>query len=52
LFFSLSLALTASSEKYREDDFINVFILFWIGAFLNAVNCRLLGNKGYNFLST
>ena len=47
LFFSLSLALFADGSKYRNDDFINVFIMFWLGAFLISINCRLLGCKGY-----
>lgn len=45
LLFSLSLALSAN-EKYEYDDFINVFLIFWIGGFFVSVNCKLLGNKG------
>lgn len=45
LIFSLSLALSAN-EKYEYDDFINVFLIFWIGGFFVSVNCKLLGNKG------
>lgn len=47
LFFSLSLALFADGSKYRNDDFINIFIMFWVGAFLVSINCKLLGSKGY-----
>lgn len=47
LFFSLSLALFADGPDYTNEDFINVFIMFWVGAFLISINCKLLGSKGY-----
>lgn len=46
IFFALSLALFGRGTEYRNDDFINIFIMFWLGAFLVSINCRLLGNKG------
>ena len=48
IFFSLCLALTSSSDA-NDDDFVNVFLLFWIGGCLVSLNCRLLGAKGYFF---
>lgn len=43
--FSLAIGIEANSA-YAYDSFINVFLIFWMGAFLASVNCRLLGNKG------
>lgn len=46
LFFSITLSLVSSNDKI--EDFINVFIIFWIGGFIVALNTKLLGNKGYH----
>lgn len=43
--FSLAIGIEANSA-FAYDSFINVFLIFWMGAFLASVNCRLLGNKG------
>lgn len=49
LIFALSIAIEANSN-YTYDSFVNVFAIFWVGAALAGVNCRLLGNKGYSWL--
>ena len=43
--FSLAIGIEANTA-YAYDSFINVFLIFWAGAFFASVNCRLLGNKG------
>ena len=44
IFFALSLAIAAETKSH--EDFINVFLLFWIGGIFVSINCRLLGSKG------
>lgn len=44
--FSLAIGLEAE-DNYAYENFVNVFIIFWIGAMLIGINCRLLGNRGY-----
>jgi hypothetical protein len=51
LIFALGIGLEANSQ-YTYDSFVNVFIIFWLGAALAGINCRLLGNKGYSPLYT
>jgi hypothetical protein len=46
--FMLGIGIEANSD-YVYDSFVNVFLIFWIGSLLVAINCRLLGNKGYNY---
>jgi hypothetical protein len=41
----LAIGIEANSD-YLYDSFLNVFLIFWVGAFLAGINCRLLGNKG------
>jgi hypothetical protein len=43
LFFSVSLAVM--SLRDRLENFINVFLIFWIGGFITAINSKLLGSK-------
>jgi hypothetical protein len=45
LLFALGIAIEAN-RNYTYDSFVNVFAIFWVGAALAGVNCRLLGNKG------
>ena len=45
LLFALPMAAVSGNPAY-EEDFINVFLIFWIGALLISVNCKLLGSKG------
>ena len=43
--FSLGIGIAANAA-YKYDSFINVFAIYWVGAALAGINCRLLGNKG------
>jgi hypothetical protein len=51
LVFSLGIGIEAN-QSYAYDSFINVFIIYWVGAALAGANCRLLGNRGYSFCDT
>lgn len=46
LFFAIPMSIVNEDPLY-EEDFINVFLIFWIGSLLISINCKLLGSKGY-----
>jgi protein YIPF6 len=46
LFFAIPMSVVSEDPLY-EEDFINVFLIFWVGSLLVSVNCKLLGSKGY-----
>ena len=45
LFFAIPMSFV-NEDPYYEEDFINVFLIFWVGSLLVSVNCKLLGSKG------
>lgn len=49
LAFALPMAIVNEDPNY-EEDFVNVFLIFWVGALLVSLNCKLLGSKGYSHL--
>lgn len=46
LFLAVPMAIVNENPQYDED-FVNVFLIFWIGSLLVSINCKLLGSKGY-----
>ena len=51
LLLALPMAAASSSPSY-EEDFVNVFLMFWLGSLVVGVNCKLLGSRGYSSTKT
>lgn len=43
----LSVSLALVSYQDNLENFINVFLIFWVGGFVIALNSKLLGSKAY-----